>query len=667
MNDPIFAPIRINQLEIKNRICMAATHLGMAKDYKVTDLIVDFYRERARGGAGMITVGFATVDELSGRENGIGAHLDAFIPGLRRLAATIKENGACASIQINHTGRYNTSSALGGKQPAAPSPVKSTLSGETPRELTPEEIQQTIASFAQAALRAKKAGFDAVEVLHGTGYLISEFLSPVTNKRTDEYGGTFKNRMRFGLEIMKAVRRAVGADFPLVARMNGNEFMPHGLDSADLREYARQLVEVGAADALCINVGWHEARVPQIVASVPRGAFAYLSRGIKEVVNVPVISSHRINDPATIRELLDNGMCDMVAMARPLIADPSLPNKTQAGHEQEIVHCVACAQGCFDNIRKLKSVECLCNPRAGHEKESLIEKAAIPMKIMVVGGGAAGMSAALAACERGHAVRLYEKSGRLGGQLFLAGAPTGREEFAELAKDLQQQVAISTIRVLLNQPVDKELIERENPDAVILATGAIPVTPPIPGANLPHVAQAWDVLQGKTHTGRRVVVIGGGAVGVETALYLAEKGTISGETLKFLLVNRAESPDTLFELATRGAKEIVMIEMMDKIGRDIGGTTRWTILQDMARRRIDIRTATMALEITATGVKVKSGGAVEDIPADTVVLAAGARSYNPLQEMLAKKGIRHEVIGDAKKIALAFDAIHQGFAAGRSL
>jgi 2,4-dienoyl-CoA reductase (NADPH2) len=646
---------------------MAATHLGMAAGYEVTDRIVDFYRERARGGAGMITVGFATVDELSGRENNIGAHRDSFIPGLRRLATTIKENGSRASIQLNHAGRYNTSSALGGRQPVAPSPVKSGLSGETPRELTPEEIQQTISSFAQAALRAKKAGFDAVEVLHGTGYLISEFLSPMTNQRTDEYGGSFKNRMRFGLEVMKAVRRALGPDFPLVARMNGNEFMPHGLKSADLREYARQLVEVGTADALCINVGWHEARVPQIVTSVPRGTFAYLSRGIKEVVDVPVIASHRINDPVTIRELLTNNMCDMVAMARPLIADPSLPNKTQAGREREIVHCVACAQGCFDNIRKLKGVECLCNPRAGHEREARIERSALPLKVMVVGGGAAGMSAALAACERGHAVRLYEKSGQLGGQLFLAGAPTGREEFTELARDLQQQVAISTVRVVLNQPVDKALIERENPDAVILATGAVPVTPPIPGADLPHVVQAWDVLQNKTHTGRRVVVIGGGAVGVETALYLAEIGTLSGEILKFLLVNRAESPDSLFELATRGTKEIVMIEMMDRIGRDIGSTTRWTMLQDMARSRIDIRTATRALEITATGVRVKAGGAIEEIPADTVVLAAGAKSYNPLQGTLTKKGIRHEVIGDAKRIALAFDAIHQGFAAGRSI
>ncbi len=666
MKDPLFEPIKINQLELKNRIYLPAMHMNMARDFEVTDQLIDFYAERARGGVGIITVGYATVDELSGNSTNIGAHQDKFIPGLQRLAQAIQSNGARAAVQINHAGRYNFSFFLDGKQAVAPSAVPSRMTRETPRELAIDEIKQVIDHFAQAAGRVKKAGYDAVEVLSGTGYLISEFLSPLTNQRQDEYGGSFDNRMRFGLEVMQAIRQEVGDDFALIVRMNGNDFMPGGNGRTDLQAYAKRLVAVGV-DALNINVGWHEARVPQIVTSVPRGVFGYLAKGIKELVNVPVISGHRINDPAPAREMIADGLCDMVAMGRPLIADPYLPEKARSGREADIVHCIACAQGCFDNLFKLKPVECLCNPKAGREVESAIEKTTTPQKVMVVGGGAAGMSAALAAREKGHDVTLYEKGDRLGGQLYLAAAPPGREEFAELARDLAHQVALSAIKVVLKKDVDQSLIEKEKPDTIILAAGAVPIKPPIPGTDLPHVVQAWDVLQEKVTTGKRVVVIGGGAVGVETALYLAEKGTLSAAALKFLLVNRAEDPEVLYELATRGTKNIVVLEMIAKMGKDIGKTTRWGILQDLARNGIQTRAATKALEITATAVKVEIDGNIEEIPADTVILAAGAEPYNPLAEVIEQKGIPYEVVGDAGQVAMAFDAVHQGYNAGRRI
>jgi 2,4-dienoyl-CoA reductase (NADPH2) len=666
VNDPLFESIKINQLELKNRICMPAMHMNMAINFEVSDQLIDFYAERARGGVAIITVGYATIDEYSGNVSNIGAHKDEFIPGLKRLARVIQENGARAAVQINHAGRYNFSFFLDGKQAVAPSAVPSRMTRETPRELTIDEIQEVINRFAQAASRVKKAGYDAVEVLSGTGYLISEFLSPFTNKREDDYGGSFENRMRFGLEVMQAIRQEVGDDFPIIVRMNGNDFMPGGNGRKDLQEYARRLVEVGV-DALNINVGWHEAKVPQIVTSVPRGVFGYLAKGIKELVDVPVISGHRINDPDTAREMIGDGLCDMVAMGRPLIADPFLPEKAKAGHERGIVHCIACAQGCFDNLFKLKAVECLCNPKAGHEKETAVEKTNAPQKVMVIGGGAAGMSAALSASEKGHDVTIYEKGDRLGGQLYLAAAPPGREEFAELAKDLEHQVALSTINVVLGQNVDEALIDHVQPDTVILATGALPIKPPIPGVELPHVVQAWDVLQDKVITGRRVVIIGGGAVGVETALFLGEKGTLSAEAVKFLLINRAEDPKDLYRMAIKGSKEIVVIEMVDKMGRDIGKTTRWGIFQELHRHGVRTKTATKALQITADGVKVETNGKVEEIPADTVVLAAGAVSYNPLQETLEQAGIPCKIVGDAQQVGLAFDAVHQGFAAGRSL
>jgi 2,4-dienoyl-CoA reductase (NADPH2) len=666
VKDPLFEPIKINQLELKNRIYMPAMHMNMARDFEVTDQLIDFYAERARGGVSIITVGYATVDELSGNSTNIGAHKDEFIPGLQRLAQAIQANGALAAVQINHAGRYNFSFFLDGKQAVAPSAVPSRMTRETPRELELDEIKEIIDHFARAALRVKTAGYDAVEVLSGTGYLISEFLSPLTNQREDEYGGSFDNRMRFGLEVMAAIRKEVGDNFPLMVRMNGNDFMPGGNGREDLQEYAKRLVETGV-DALNINVGWHEARVPQIVTSVPRGVFGYLAKGIKELVDVPVISGHRINDPAPAREMIADGLCDMVALGRPLIADPYLPEKARTGRATDIVHCIACAQGCFDNLFKLKPVECLCNPKAGHEKENKVETTQSPQKIMVIGGGAAGMSAALSAREKGHAVTLYEKGDRLGGQLYLAAAPPGREEFAELAKDLAHQVALSSIKVVLHKEVDEAIIENEKPDTVILATGAVPIEPPIPGIELPNVVQAWEILQEKATTGKRVVIIGGGAVGVETALYLAEKGTLSAEALKFLLVNRAEDPEVLYELATRGTKEIVVIEMIEKMGKDIGKTTRWGILQDLSRQGIETRAATKALEISATGVKVEIDGRIEEIPADTVILAAGAKSHSPLAELISQKGIACQIIGDAGQVAMAFDAVHQGYNAGRKI
>lgn len=666
MNDPIFQPITIGSLEVKNRLYMPAMHLNMAENYQVTDRLIEFYAERARGGVGMISVGFATIDEHSGFPLNIGAHDDAFIPGLKKLSTAIKDNGARSVVQLNHAGRYNFSFLADGKQPVAPSPIPSKLTKETPRELTVDEIQQIIASFAQAAARVKQAGYDAVEVLSGTGYLISEFLSPVTNQRTDAYGGSLAHRMRFGLEIVDAIKKNTGSDFPLIVRMNGNDFMPGGQGRKELQTYAQALASAGI-DALCINVGWHEARVPQIVASVPRGVFGYLAKGIKARVDIPVIASHRINDPEKAREMIADGLCDMVAMGRPLIADPYFPAKAESGRENEIVHCIACAQGCFDHLFKMKPVECLCNPRAGHEKSCRIEKSSRPLKVMVVGGGPAGMSAALAARERGHAVTVFEKASRLGGQLHLAAAPPGRKEFEQLAKDLAAQLTVHAIPVVLATEVTAAVLEQEKPDRVILATGARPVAPPIPGVDLPHVVQAWDVLMNRAMTGKRIAVLGGGAVGVETALFLAQKGTLSGDAVKFLLINKAETPEDLYNLAVHGTKKVVLIEMVKKIGKDIGLSTRWGMLQELSRIGVDSRVSTRALEITSAGVIVDTDGKREEIPADSVVLALGSESHHPLETVLNDHNIPFETVGDAHSVATAFDAVHAGFKAGKAI
>lgn len=663
MLDPLFQTLTIGSLELKNRIIMPAMHLNMSDDYRVSEQLLAFYAERAKGGASLISVGYASIDELSAHQGHIGAHDDAFLPGLRRLAETIQAGGARAAVQLNHAGRYNHSLLTGGRQPVAPSAVASRLTGETPHELSEAEIEELIEAFAAAAGRVAQAGFDAVEVLAGTGYIISAFLSPLTNRREDRWGGSREKRMRFGLEVARRVKQA--SRLPLIVRINGNDFMPRGIGREVLQEFAVALVAAGA-DALSINVGWHEAQLPQIVTKVPRGAFAYLARGIRERVGVPVIAGHRINDPGAARELLAAGWCDAVAMGRALIADPALPNKSGAGRESEIVHCVACGQGCFDALFRMQHVECLCNPRAGHEHQ--VQPPVVrSRRVLVVGGGPGGMLAALAATRQGHQVILCEAGPRLGGQLQLAGLPPGREEFAGLADDLARQVALVGIDVRLNRQVDAELLQQLAPDHVILATGGQPLTPPIPGHDLPHVVQAWDLLRDQLPTGQKVVIIGGGAVGIEVALLLAEQGTLSSEVLKFLLVHRAEEPEELYRLATTGSKQLTIIEMLDKLGGNFGKTTRWTMLQDLQRYGIASRTGARVEAITNDGVLVAGAAGAERIPADTVVLATGTRSENPLQTVCEQLGIASTVVGDADRPAMVFDAVHQGYRAGSEL
>ncbi|HOX29380.1 MAG TPA: FAD-dependent oxidoreductase, partial [bacterium] len=551
----------------------------------------------------------------------------------KKLADAINRHGSRSVAQINHQGRYAFGMFLGGKTPVAPSPIASKLTGETPRELTAEEIPEVINKYAQTARRCKEAGFDMVEMLAGTGYLISQFLSPLTNHREDEWGGSEEKRMRFGVEVIKATRKIVGPDYPIIVRMNGNDMMVNGMRSEALRRFAKALQDAGA-DAFCINVGWHEAQVPQITMGVPRANYAYLARRMKEVLSVPVIASHRINDVDTARELIEDGFCDMAGMGRALIADPYLPQKAAEGREDEILHCVGCGQGCFDHVFLLKPVECLCNPKAGHELDTgVVEKAEKKKKVAVVGGGVAGMSAASAAAERGHDVTLYEKKDFLGGQIILASMPPGRGEFGLLADDLETRIRMQGVKINTGHEVTAAELKSGGFDAIILATGALPLTPPIKGIDGGNVIQAWDYLENKPETGRRVVVVGGGAVGVETALALAEIGTISGDTLKFLLVHGAESPEELLYLATHGIKDVTLVEMISKVGRDIGKSTRWTMMHDISRFGVKVLINTKVLEINGEGVVVeKKGAGVETIPADTVVIAAGAKPFCPLKD-----------------------------------
>ncbi len=662
----LFSPINIQNMALENRIVMTAMHLGYTPQGEVTDQLVNFYAERARGGAGLAIVGGCPVDETGGMVGMIALYDDRFIPGLKRLTHAVKRHGTKIAAQLYQAGRYTHSVMIGGQKPISASAVRSRLTGETPRALELEEIPGVQDKFAESAVRARNAGFDAVEILGSAGYLISQFLSPITNLREDEYGGTFENRMRFGIETIAKVRKALGPDYPILLRIAGNDFMEGSNTNREARIFAAA-AEAAGVDVFNVTGGWHETRVPQLTMGVPRKAYVYLARGIRSAVSVPVISSNRINDPSVAEDILKSGGADLITMARGLLADPDLPNKARNGKSRLIYHCVACNQGCFDSIFQGRPATCMVNPRAGREAELQVKPALKSRRIVVVGGGPAGMKVACTAKDRGHHVILMEKSERLGGQILLNHLIPGRGELETAAIDLIHNIQDKNVEMVLGKTATPDNICELTPDVVVVAAGARPATPDIEGVNGENVIQAWELLQENRETGERVVILGGNAVGLEAALFLANQGTLSPEVLHFLMVNRAETYETLSQLLDRGSKQVTVVEMTKKAGADVGLTTKWTLMGELRRLGVKILTQTEAIGITPEGLQVKDEQGSGFIPADTIVLAAGSRAENGLVEALGDRVPEIHLIGDAKKPRNVLVAIREGFQLGLKL
>lgn len=661
----LFKPVKIGGLEIKNRIAMPAIHHSFTPDGFVNDRLVRYYETRARGGAGLITVGGCSIDRLGTGPRMIGLSDDKYIEGLQQLTAAVKGAGARIAAQLYQAGRY-AHSFLTGQQSIAPSPVASRLTREVPREMTPEDIQAVIESFADAAVRAKKAGFDAVEIIASAGYLICQFLSPLTNQRTDQYGGSWENRCRFGVEVIKRVREKTGPGFPVLVRLSGNDFMPGSNTNKEAAMFAAELEKAGA-DCFNVTGGWHETRVPQVTGDLPPGGFAYLARGVKSAVSVPVIASNRINDPLVAEQILLSGQADMVNLGRPLIADPDFPQKAQRGDFKSIRKCMACNQGCMDMVFTMGEVHCIINPLAGREHEITVEPAAAPRKVLVIGGGPAGLEAARMAASRGHSVTLWEKSHRLGGQIHYAARPKGKNEFINLVEYYRHQLQASGVEVVLNREATAGDVIGENADVVVVATGSQPSEVPFPVTAGHKLVTALEVLGGSVPLGRDVVVVGGGAVGCETAVTIAGIGTLSADNLKFLMENEAESYETLLQLLNRGTKNVTIVEMLKGIGRDIGISTRWVVMKDIKRLGITVIDQARVKEVNDGGVVVERDGQENLIPADTVVLAVGARPVNELAGQLSGKVPELHVIGDSVSPRKITEAIREGFDVGRSI
>ncbi len=662
----LFSPIQINSLQIKNRIAYPSLGLLYSTDGKLNDRYYNYFAERAGGGAGMVTVGPVGIDFIGSGAIALSLSHDDAIADFKKLTRIIKDGGACAWVQLFHAGAYSHPMFIDGQQPMAPSAVYSRYSQTTPREMTIEDILQTHENFAQAALRAKKAGFDGIEILASAGYLISQFLSEKTNQRTDNYGGSFENRVRFPRELIELLRKRLGPEYPLTIRMAGNDFVKDSNTDTETPEFAK-VYETAGVDAINVTGGWRESRIPQLPMHLPRAAFAFLSLNIKKAVSVPIIASNRISDPASAEQIIRDGYADMVNLGRVLIADPQWPQKASEGRVEEIRPCVGCSQGCTDEVFSGRPVFCVGNARAGFEGERQIFISDSSKKVMVVGAGASGLEAAVTAASRGHQVEIYERDSDIGGQLWIAGAPPHKQEILEFIRYYRAQIKKHQIPLHLNTAVDANFVQAQNPDYIILAEGAEPTWPQIDGCDDPCVYPAWQVLKENPSLGNSVAIIGGGSVGLETALFIAAKGTLTPETLHFLFTYDAIDPKRLRELMFQGSSKVTVFEMLPRIGQDIGKSTRWIVFDNLKRYGIAVKTSAQVTSIRHGIVKFVKRDQVQERQFDNVILASGVQSVPGLSADIKKLGIPFAAVGDGLRLGKLNDAIHGGFLAALNI
>ncbi len=627
----LLEPIKVGTMHLKNRIVMPPMCTRLARpDGSVTENLIKYYEERAKGGVGLIIVEYSFIDQKESRAAicQLGIQNDHMIPGLNELAEAVKSYGAGAVLQIAHGGRQTTPEIMG-HQPVAPSAIPCKVTRVQPRELTIQEIESIQESFVNAAQRAKRAGFDGVE-LHGShGYLICSFLSPYSNKRTDKYGGSIENRARFAVEIIEKIREKVGEKFTVGIRISGDEFVPGGLKLTETT-IAAKIFESSGVDYIHVSAGNYES-VHHFVNPTyyPKGYLLHLAEAMKKVVNIPVIAVGSL-DVYTAENALRDGKADLVAFGRALIADPEIPRKIAENRIEDIVPCIRGNEGCLSRFFTGHTIRCEVNPRAGREREFSLKPAEKKKKVVIIGGGPAGMEAARVAALRGHEVVILEKEDKLGGHLLEASVPKFKKDTKRLLDWLTLQVNKSGVTVKLNTEATPEMVSKMDPDVVIVAAGS-EFSTDIKGSNRPNVATARDVLLGKKTLGERVIVIGGGLVGCETALYISE------------------------ELG----KKVIILEMLESVPYGVEPITAAALIEKMRAAGIEIKTGCFVREITEKGVIYEDKSwKIHEIQADSVVLATGLKARKEIFEKFKEVVKEVYVIGDcveARKIYNAFE------------
>ncbi|MFJ5094849.1 FAD-dependent oxidoreductase [Streptomyces sp. NPDC088557] len=651
----LLSPLDLGFTTLPNRVIMGSMHVGLEETEDGFARMAAFYAERARGGAGLIVTGGIAPNE-AGRPWDGGAKLTTAeeVAEHRTVTDAVHEAGGRIAMQILHFGRYAYHPGL-----VAPSALKAPISPFVPNELTDAEVERTVEDYARCAVLAREAGYDGVEVMGSEGYLINEFIAAATNHRTDRWGGSYENRVRFPLEIVRRVRERVGPDFILVYRLSMLDLVPGG---STLEEVVRLAQEIEAAGATLINtgIGWHEARIPTIATSVPRGAYTWVTKKLMGAVSVPLVTSNRINTPEVAEEILADGRADLVSLARPFLADPDFVAKAAADRADTINTCIGCNQACLDHTFNLKITSCLVNPRACHETELVLSPTRRTKRIAVVGAGPAGLSCAVSAAGRGHSVTLFDAASDIGGQLNVARRVPGKEEFDETLRYFRVQLAEHGVEVRLDAPVTAA--DLDDYDEVVVATGVAPRTPAIPGVDHPSVLSYLDVLRDGAPVGERVAVIGAGGIGFDVAEFLTDDGQGASQDPETYF--RQWGVDTSYE--NRGGlrtperaaapRQVHLLQRKEsKVGAGLGKTTGWIHRTELKHRGVTMVAGVTYDRIDDEGLHLTVGGEARLLPVDTVVLCAGQEPRRDLYEELVAAGRTAHLIGGAD-VAAELDA-----------
>ena len=651
----MFRPIDFGFVTLKNRVIMGSMHTNL-EETKDWGRIADFYSERAKGGVGLIITGGIAPNEEGAVFKGAAAMLDEEDADNHKIVTdAVHKNGGRIAMQILHAGRYAYSPDC-----VAPSAIKSPISPFVPNALDGEGIEKQIADFVKCARLAKSAGYDGIEIMGSEGYFINQFLVEHTNKRDDSWGGSYENRMRLPLQIVKKIRSEVGENFLLIFRLSMIDLIPNGSSHEEVVILAKKL-EMAGVNIINTGIGWHEARIPTIATSVPPAAFTWVTKKLMGKIDIPLITSNRINTPEKVEEVLKSKSADMVSMARPFLADPEFVNKASLEKSQLIAPCIACNQACLDHTFKGQISSCLVNPRACFERELELKIVSDSKNIGIVGGGPAGLSAAITAAQIGHQVTVYEKEDELGGQLNLAKKIPGKEEFWGLVTWYKNMIkALPEIEIKLNYDVAKK--ELEDFDTVIIATGVHPREPSIDGLDHQHVYYYKDILKGGADIGSRVAIVGAGGIGFDVAEFLSSENRKAGnfqplpewmtewgigdpEIYRGGLLDKDRSPKPVQR------KVYLLQRKAQKMGKNLGKTTGWIHRTALKMKGVEMISGVTYHKISDKGLYIsrENGEAMPELlEVDTIVLCAGQISNSELYDDLKSSGVDCHLIGGAK-------------------